>query len=408
MKQYELANGVRLVVKQRSSVPLVSMAIGVAGGSGLESKQHAGYTALMARSSIKGTASRTAAQLAEQAERMGGSISPSAGSDLLDWEMSVPSRHFTDAFELLADVAFNASIPEAELEVERKLTLADLQHARDDMYRYPLRLCMQAAFADHAYGFSLQDVEQGIAAATAQQLRAWRSERLRSEPWAIVVGDVDPDRVARVVEQNIATVPVIAAAQTPAVAWPAQPAHNMETRDKAQTAIALGFPGPQRNHEDVYALQVLANAVGGLGGRFFEELRSKRSLAYTVALLPVFRSAGGAFMAYLATTPEREDEARAALLAEFERLCAEPLPAVDVARSQRYTIGTWQIRSQTNSAQLSDLLHALLIGEGLEELEQFEERIRAVDAERVQAVAQRYFKPEVAVAGIVRGTGKSR
>lgn len=405
---FEVGRGVRVVVKQRASVPLVSIAIGARGGSLWEPKDRAGHTGLMGRTSIKGTAQRSAADIADQAERMGGSVSPSAGADLIDWEISVPSRHFADALDLLFDVALSASFPEAELEIERKLMLADLQHTRDDMFRYPLRLCLQTAFADHPYGYTLADIEHAVSNATAQQLKDWRDESLLAEIWVFIVGDVDPDEAARAVEQRM---PLLNAS-TPAIidiaAWPTQASRQVEARDKAQTALAIAFPGPHRNHEDIYALQLLANAVGGLGGRFFEELRSKRSLAYTVSLMPVARCAGGTFIGYIATSPEREDEARAGLFEQFQRLVDELLPEDEIERARRYTIGTWQIRSQTNSAQMSELMQAHMLGAGLQDILEFENRIRAVDAQRIRDVAQRYFKPEVAVEGVIRGTGKSR
>lgn len=404
----EVHHGIPVIIKQRTNLPLVSMAIGAEGGSLLESAKRAGYTALMARTSIKGTPQRTAAQIAEEAERMGGSVSPSGGADLLDWEISVPSRHFQAAFALLADVAFNASFGAAELEVERKLTFADLQHTRDDMYRYPLRLCLQSAFENHPYGHSLEQIESAISNVASEDLRKWRNARLYPKPYVFIVGDVDPDDAVRIIESELPLIQKSSTWIAPAAKWPKSGGQIVEERDKAQTAIALGFPGPGRNHDDIYPLQVLANAVGGLGGRFFEELRSKRSLAYTVQLVPLLRVAGGAFIAYIATSPEREAEARRGLLAEFERLVNEPLSDNEIARSQRYTIGTWQIRKQTNAAQLNELLQAHMLGTGMKEILEFEDRVRAVDAARVQEVAQRYFRPERAVEGVVRGTGKSR
>lgn len=405
---FEVANGVQVVVKQRTSVPLVSIAIGARGGALFEKSQTAGHTALMGRTSIKGTGQRSASQIAEEAERMGGSVSPSSGADMIDWEISVPSRHFAAALDLLMDVALDARFPEAELEVERKLMLADLQHTRDDMFRYPVRLCLQTAFAGHPYGFTLDDMERGVAAATSEELRAWRNQRLFAETWVFVVGDVDPQAAARAVEQRIPFLDQSTLARVDAAQWPSQSMQRVEARDKAQTALAIAFPGPQRNDDDVHAMQVLANAVGGLGGRFFEELRSKRSLAYTVSLMPVARCAGGAFLGYIATSPEREEEARRGLFEQFDRLVNETVPDDEIERAKRYTIGTWQIRSQTNAAQLSDLVQAHMLGQGLSEITEFERRIRAVDAAQIREVARRYFKPEVAVEGIVRGTGKSR
>jgi zinc protease len=160
-----------------------------------------------------------------------------------------------------------------------------------------------------------------------------------------------------------------------------------------------------RNHPDVEALRLLSNAVGGLGGRMFEELRSRRSLAYQVSAYPVARWRGGAFVGYIGTSPERGAEAREALLEEIVRCGREPVPADELERAKRYTIGAWQIRQQTNAAHIADLAGALLLGNGMEDLRTFEERIRAVTAEHILEVAARLFDPARAVYGIVTGTG---
>jgi zinc protease len=403
-----LPTGVNAVLKRRTNLPLVSVAIGAANGVATESSADAGIASLMARMSIKGTPTRTAGRIAEEAERMGGSISATGGTDLLDWEIAVPSRHFERAFDLLSDVAFNANFPGEALEVERKLMLSDLQQARDDMYRHPMRLCMQGAFAGHPYGHRLEDIESSVRTLTAQQLAEWRNRRLRAEPWVFIVGDVDIDATLREIERCIPAASGAARGGVQQAEWQGCGQQLVETRDKAQSALAFAFPGPLRNDDEVHAMQVLANAVGGLGGRFFEELRSKRSLAYTVSLSLFARRAGGAFLGYIATSPEREAEARAGLLEQFELLKQEELSVDEVARAQRYTIGTWQIRNQTNSSQLNDLLQAHLLGVGTAEIEEFADRIRAVTPQTILKVAQRYLNPEFAVEGVVRGTGKSR
>jgi zinc protease len=274
------------------------------------------------------------------------------------------------------------------------------------MYRYPLRLCLQQGFRGHAYGSPLAVIESALAGATAADAAAWYARRTRAQPWVFVVGDVQPDSAARTIESAVPAGNG-AAPDTPARAEWHGGGTEVEVRDKAQTALALAFPGPAGSHPDTYALQVLANAVGGLGGRFFEELRSKRSLAYTVSLMPVARWLGGAFIAYIGTAPEREAEARSALLEQFERLKDEPLSAEEVARAQRYTIGTWQIRSQTNGAQLGDLMHAYLVGDGVAEIVEFEQRVMAVTPASIQQAARTWFDPARMVEGIVRGKEKS-
>ena len=382
VRVYPLAADSCAVIKRKSNVPLVTIAIAARGGVHSETAATAGLTSLMSRTSIKGTESRTAAEIAEAAEAMGSGISPTLTPDVMAWEISVPSHHFDEALELLCDIAFRPIFPEEDVDLERKLLLADVLQSRDDMYRYPLRLCLQQAFRDHAYGNTIAQIEDVLSNATRADVIACHAS-LRSHAWAFVGGDVDPDAAAAAIAARFPAVNGQQGITAPEPEWHGGTG-DVEERDKSQTAMAIGFPGPARNSVDVYPLQIMINAIGGLGGRLFEELRSKRALAYTVALSMITRWLGGAVMAYIATAPEREDEARQALL-------------------ERDALGTWQIRRQTNSAQVSDLTQAYLLGSGIEEINEIEARIRAVTPESILEAARRYFDPALTVQGIIRG-----
>jgi zinc protease len=348
--------------------------------------------------------------LAEETESLGGSISPHVGADTLAWSLSLPARHVARGFELLADVVLRPSIPEAELERERRIMLADLEHVRDDTYQYPMQLLLQAAFGSTPYGYSLAEMETAVAGLSRDTLRAWHERVvLNGQRFVLLVGDVDPEEVASVAARELGDLLPPAQEEPLRVpAWASAPRQEAAELGKAQTALALGFPGPARNDPDRYPLQVLSNVISGLGGRLFEELRSKRSLAYSVTGHPVSRWLAGAFVAYIATSPEREEEAREGLLREIAKLSEEPVSEEEVERARRYSIGAWQIRSQTNGAQLSDLAGALLLGNGLVELREHEARIRAVTPESILDAVQRWLDPARLVEGIVRGKGGGR
>jgi zinc protease len=408
---YPLDRGsAHIVIKPRRTAPLVSMAIYCRGGVLAEQDGTAGMTGLMARTSVKGTRSRTGLQLAEETEALGASVSPGVGADMIDWSISLPSRHFAQGLELLLDAALNPVFDRTDAERERKITLSNLEQVRDDMYQYPMRLALAAAFPDHPYGFAVPHLERAIREADLGALEGWHRDRvLRGAPQLFVVGDIeDPDAVAAFIAERLEPALDEAAGLNAAPAGWGGGEPVIEERDKAQTSIVMAFPGPPRNHEDLYPLQLLSSAIAGLGGRLFEELRSRRSLAYSVSASPFPRWLGGAFIAYIGTSPEREEEARSAMLEELLRTAEQPLAEAELDRARRYMIGAWQIRQQTHGRQLADLAYALMLGEGLSELREFEARIREIDAERVRAAAERWLKREHMIESIVRGSGRSR
>jgi zinc protease len=382
------------------------MAISRQGGVVHESATTAGITGLLMRTSLKGTTTRSAEAIALESERLGGSIGVAAGPDLLSWTLTLPSEHLARGLDLLGDVALRPVFPEDAVAKEKAMVLADLDRLRDDMYRYPLRLLLKAAFGDHPYGHSPADLERALPGVGTGELRDWHAQRLDA-PWIFVVGDLDPERVVETIEtrlggalEGLAGGP----ARPSGPAWPRDGGMEEVQRDKAQTALALGFPGPSRAHPDRVRLEVLSSAVSGLGNRLFEELRSRRSLAYTVAAYPLSRRDAGAFVGYIATSVDRADEARSGLLQELARLRDEPPSEEELERARRYTIGSWQIRTQTNGAQLSDLAGALMLGDGMDEIREFEARVNAVRRDDVLAAARAWLDEDRLVEGVVHGS----
>jgi zinc protease len=310
------------------------------------------------------------------------------------------------AIDLLGDVVQHATIPDAALETERAIALADVASLRDDMYRYPMRLATEAAFAGHPYATSALGGEESLRSITADDVRRWHATRVLGAPSVIaIVGDVDPDAIAAIAAREFGELRLGESEPIGAPEWPSSPVLAVEERDKAQSALALLFPGPARPDPARFAAQLLATIASGLGGRFFDELRDRQSLAYTVHAFASERTMAGAFVAYIATSPEKEEIARRGLLAEFAKLREQPVTDDELARAKTYTVGTHAIRQQSGGAVMGDVLDSWLFGHGLHELDEYIAHIRAVTAADIQALARKYFDEGRVVEGVVRGRG---
>jgi len=218
-----------------------------------------------------------------------------------------------------------------------------------------------------------------------------------------VVGDVDPAQVATLVQQHFGEVTWGDEVAPPPAPWPRELVTRTEQREKQQTALAMLFRGPSRRDPSRFAAHVLGAVVSGLGGRFFEQLRDKQSLAYTVAAFPIERRAGGVFAAYIATEPDREEEARAGLLQQFALLREQPVRDDEIERARRYLVGTHAIAQQSGGSVLAELIDAWSFGDGLQELAAHRDRLTAVTPSDIQVLAQRWFEPLHRVEGVVRG-----
>lgn len=401
---FRTARGVPILVRRKPGAPIVHLGVYALGGTMAESAAQAGIATLMARTTLKGTARRDAEAIALETELLGGSITPAVTSDGIGWTLSVTGAHLATGIDLLADVVLDPVLPDEAFETERRVALSQLAQLRDDMMRYPIRLATEAAFGTHPYGRGLLGSETTLAALQVADARAWHARHVRRAPAVLaVVGDVEPALVAARLAAAFATLEYEAPAVAEPPIWPATVVQRAESRDKAQTGLALAFPSPSRRDDARVAAHLIAGVASGLGGRFFDELRDRQSLGYTVHAAASDRLAAGFFLAYIGTSPAKEEIARDGLLREFERLRDAPVSDDELARARTYALGAHAIAQQGGANVLAELVDAWLYGTGLEELDRFAERLHAVTPRTMQALARGYFDPARRVEGIVRG-----
>jgi zinc protease len=401
---FRTAEGIPVLVRRKPGARIAHMGCFVAGGAVDEAIARAGLTSLMVRTSVKGTRTRSAAQIAEAAERLGGSVSGAASKEVLGWSISVPNVDLQAAAALLADVVQYPAFARTAVDAEQRQMLAELQARRDDMLRYPLAVARRQLFGEHTYGLDALGTESSVAAIDAEALTAWHQRTvLNGQSVLAIVGDADPRELAA---QLASAFDQLRMGTRASIEPPAQrrgPSEIVETREKQQSAVAMLFPGPHRRDCSRFAAALMTGVASGLGGRFFESLRSRQSLAYTVFVSASMLREAGMISAYIACAPDREAEARAGLLREFAMLRDGPVTSAELERARTYAIGMHALRQESADAQLGDMVDAWIAGEGLGELADEVSNLRAVTAVDVQSVGQTWCDPERRVEAVVRG-----
>ncbi|HXD51345.1 MAG TPA: insulinase family protein, partial [Burkholderiales bacterium] len=245
-------------------------------------------------------------------------------------------------------------------------------------------------------------------AITVDEARQWHKTRVMDSAAVVgIVGDVDPQQAANMVAREFALIDARKAPKAGKPRWPKRVKIAAESRDKAQTAMTLVFPAPSRSDDLRFAGTLLGTVASGLGGRFFDELRDRQSLAYTVHAAASEKRLAGIFVSYIATSPEKEGVARSGLLNEFTKLRDNLVTPEELSRAKEYVVGSHAIAQESGGAQLGEMLDAWMFGEGLHELLDHDHQVRRVTAEQMRELARKYFDPEKRVEGIVRGTGRT-
>lgn len=401
--------GIDLLVRRKPGVPLVTLGVYVPRLE-FDPPSQAGLGALTVRSSVRAAGNLDAGGLAFAFERLGGTLSATAASDWLGFGTSVLSENLGEAAALL-DLVFTAPrFEHSEVLTERDLMAVEAEQVTDDMFRYPFQLAFAAAFRDAGYGLPVGGLPGTLASISPADVRAWHSRALLGiRPVAVAVGEVDPDQAAATLAGAFRDRPPLQAGARPVpLAWSGdEESSRLVNREKAQSALAMIFPGPGRRDPDRAAAEVWAAVASGLGGRMFEALRDRKSLAYTVLASSWQRGRAGALVTYIATSPEREEEARAAMLNELERFTREPVSEAELTQAVNYLAGQAEVSRQSAGALAGEILEAWLIGNGLADLQDPAAAFRAVSADDLLRVALGSLRPSTRAEGVVRGTGVS-
>jgi zinc protease len=402
--------GADVLIRRKPGVPLAHVGIYVPRRE-LDPPAQAGLGALTVRSAVRAAGELDAGGLAFAFERLGGTLSPAALSDWLGFGTSVLAEHLADAAALLQLVYASPRLDEADVSRERSLMIAEAEQVADDMFRYPFQLAFAEGFGEEGYGLPVGGLPHTLPAITTADVRAWHGRALRSvRPVVIAVGDLEPEQASAALAGVFGGEPARpATGPLAALEWVTgtggEPPTRVVSRDKAQAAVAMVFPGIPRRHPDRATAQVWAAVASGLGGRLFEALRDRRSLAYTVVASAWLKARAGALVTYIATSPEREEEAREAMLRELARFTEEPVRETELRQAVNYLAGQAEVNRQSGGAVAAEILEAWIAGAGLSELADPAAAFRAVTAEDVLRVSRQLLDPERRAEGVVRGRG---
>lgn len=394
VKKFELSNGLRLLVREDSRLPLVSVYATFRGGLLAETPETNGITKLLSRTMLKGTKSRSAAQIAEQLEGAGGRIGADSGNNSFSVAVEVMKPDLALGLDVLGDVLQNPTFPEAEVALEKQAQIAGIKAENEQITAVARNAAREKLFGAHPYALRTSGQIEPVSKLTPKELREMHDKYVVGKNGVIAVfGDVKAEEVVKMVEKEFAKLPSGELALTA----PAQPAPLtdaaavVEERNKQQAVVMFGFPAANVLSPDRPALELLDEASNDLGSRFFERIREQLGLAYYVGAGSFAGLAPGSFVFYLGTDPKKVDLVTKEFRDEIEKLAKDGLTEEELVRAKKKLLGSEAIRNQSNSAFAAAVAIDELMGLGYDNYRNRKERIEGVTLEETKRVAGKYF-----------------
>jgi len=396
-----LPGGFTTIVRAQRDAPVVAVSLFVRGGSRWDPLEQPGLSNLLHQVMVKGTTSRSALELAEAAEDLGGSIGAATEPDSAEIRGTALAQHWRALVALLAEVVLAPALREADVESERRAVLSQIRSRRDQPFPRAFDALTARLFGEHPYGRSPLGTEESVRRLTRADFATFHARIYRADRVvASVVGQINAAEVQAELARALAALPpgdgkadealapVAAVADRVAIAQPA-----------AQAQILVGAVGPPVAHADYAVVKVLVTALGGgMSGRLFTELRDKQGLAYATGALYPTRAGQGPVVAYLGTAPANAERAEEGMLAQIARLRGERLPPEELARAKGYLLGQFAMDRRTSARIAWYQGFFELAGVGADFPERYVRAVNAVTADDVQRAAARYLSAPVVVS----------
>ena len=384
-----LPSGLTVVTERMERVETVSLGAYVATGSRHEREAENGVSHFLEHMAFKGTERRSAMQIAEEIEAVGGHLNAYTSRESTAFYAKVLKEDVPLALDILADILQHSTFEPEEIERERTVILQEIGQANDTPDDIIFDQFQECAYPDQAMGRPVLGRPEIIRRLGREDVTAYLRGHYGARRMVLAAaGNLDHDRFAALAEKLFGEVP----ADRPATTEPARYAggDRREERDLEQLHLVLGFPGLTLTDPDFYAASVLSTAFGGgMSSRLFQEIREKRGLVYTIHCFAHSYRDGGLFGIYAGTGEDDAAELVPALCAEARKL-DDGLSPVELARAKTQMKAGLLMSLESTSARCEQLAQHLLIHGTPFDPPEIVRRIEMVDDAAIARVVARW------------------
>jgi predicted Zn-dependent peptidase len=389
-----LPHGLRLVTERMPHVRSVSVGVWLTRGSRHEPAAHEGIAHFVEHMLFKGTDRRSAEDIAQQIDSIGGHLDAFTSKEYAGYFIKVLDEHLPLAVDVLADLVTAPAFAPDEIEREKKVVLEEIKMVEDTPDDLVHEIFAGALWPRHPLGRPILGQPDTVSALTHDTLRHYFQHAYIAPNFVVsAVGNLEHERVRDLVAATFAG----AGTDGPQIA-DAPPATTADvvirTKDLEQSHVCIGGPGLAHCDPDRYVAFALNTMLGGsMSSRLFQNVREKRALAYAVfSSLSSYRDTG-AITVYAGCANDAVHELIDVVMAELRRLRAEPLTPGELRRAKDHLKGSLMLSLESTSSRMTHLARQEIYGDVGESMDDMLAAIERVTEDDVARVARRLFPP---------------
>jgi zinc protease len=393
-----LPNGMQVIVVPHDEQPAVSMRLLIRAGAVHDLPGKPGVANLAASLLDQGTTSKTAQEIADHIDFIGGALGVGSGADVSFVNVVVMKDSFEIGMDLMADVVRNPSFAPAEIERQKQQVISSLQVSREDPDYIANVLFDRLVYGFHPYGVPSSGTPESLAVITREDLQSYHRRYFVPNNMILgIVGDVTTDAAFAAAERVFGgwDKGEVAPLKTGEPPPPTRRIVIVDKPDSVQTEIRVGQLAIPRKHDDYLAWDLAVKILGGEGAnRLHRVLRSERGLTYGAAADTEARKQAGDFVAETDTRTETTGEALRLMVDEISRLQRERVFERELSDAQAYLAGSFPLTIETPNDIATQVLNVVFYELPVSDIGTFRERVQRVTPDDIQRVARQYVRPD--------------
>lgn len=396
-------NGLRVASRHMPGLHSASVGVWVNAGGRDERPEQNGIAHFLEHMAFKGTARRSALQIAEAIEDVGGYINAYTSRDVTAYYARVLSGDVALALDVIGDIVLNPVFDQREIEVERGVILQEIGQSLDTPDDVIFDWLQEAAYPDQPMGRTILGPAERVSGFSRGDLSRFVAEHYGPGQMIVAAaGAVDHDALVRQAEQIFGHLSPLAGVARQGAVWQGTEARRVKRLEQAH--FALGFEGPGYLDPDFYSAQIWTAALGGgMSSRLFQKIREERGLCYSIFAQSGFHDDTGMVTIYAGTSGDQLADLAHLTIDEIRR-SAEELAEAEVARAKAQLKAGLLMGLESPSGQAERMARALSIWGRVPDAAEVAARIDAVTAADVRDHAQRIIaraRPALALYGPV-------
>jgi predicted Zn-dependent peptidase len=399
IKTTTLDNGLRVITDSIESVQSVALGIWVGVGTRHENLTHNGVAHMVEHMLFKGTASRSAAKIAEDIENVGGSMNAYTSREITSYHIHLLKDDAPLALEVLADMYRNSAFPADEIEREREVILQEIGMCNDTPDDLIFDEYFEAAYPNQSFGAPILGRANTVEAMSREVMTDY-VKRLYTAGRTVIsaAGNIDHDVFVKQVESLFGDLD--RDSEQPNLAAAYGGGEVRLAKDLEQSHFILGFQGLSRMEDDFYAAQALSTLLGsGMSSRLFQEVREKRGLVYSIFSFHSGYQDDGQFGIYAGTGPEKMDEIVPVICDEVLKVGGD-VTDVELKRAKAQIKANLLMGRESMMSRADQHAKYMLFRDQGFDIENLVAQIDAVDLNGISRVAERIFTSTPTLAAL--------